>query len=87
MGRRIPTYDFDPWDGQRLDADECGVELNSLETAFEMAFQAAKEMLADGFLKSEDRSRSAFQVIDERGHAQFTFEFSTAPAEPHYSRV
>ncbi len=83
----MPTYYCDLWDGQRLDADDCGVELNSLETAFEMAFQTAKEMLADGLLKSENRSRWAFQVIDERGHAQFTFEFSTAPAEPHYSRV
>ncbi len=83
----MPTYYFDLWDGQRLDADECGVELSTLETAFEMAFQTAKEMLADGLLKSEDRSRWAFQVADERGHAQFTFEFSKALLEPHYSRV
>ena len=83
----MPTYYFDLWDGQRLVPDECGIDLSGLETAFEMAFQTAKEMLADGLLNSEERSRWALQVVDERGHAQFTFEFSMALAEPQYSHV
>ncbi len=83
----MPTYYFDLWDGQRLVPDECGIELSGLETAFEVAFQKAKEILAGGLLKSEDRSRWALQVVDERGRAQFTFEFSNALSEPHYSRV
>ncbi len=83
----MPTYYFDLWDGQRLDPDESGVELSGLESAFEVAFQTAKEMLADGLLKNQNRTQWALQVVDERGHAQFTFEFSTALAEPHHSRV
>jgi hypothetical protein len=84
----MPMYYFNFWDGQWLDAGECGVKLNGLRTAFEMASQTAKrQMLADGLLKSEDRSRWASQGIDERSHAQFTFEFSKALAEPYYSQA
>ncbi len=83
----MPTYYFDLWDGQQLDPDEIGVELSTLEAAFEMAVRTAEEMLSDGSLKGHDRSDWAFKVIDERGAYLFTFEFSKAVAEPHYSRV
>jgi hypothetical protein len=44
-------------------------------------------MLDDGTLKGEDRSDWAFKVIDERGRLLFTFEFTKALMDPHYSRA
>lgn len=83
----MPTYYFDLWNGQQLDPDEFGLELSSLEAAFEMAVRTAKEMLHDAALKGEDRSAWAFKVIDERGGLLFTFEFTKAFADPHYSQA
>ncbi len=83
----MPTFYFDLWDGHRIDPDEQGVELRGMEAAFEMAVRTAREMLADAQLKVQDRSGWAFRVHDEQGRRLFTFRFSNALPEPHYSRA
>jgi len=83
----MPTFYFGLWNGHQLDSDEQGVELNGTEEAFEMAVKAAREMLADARLKGEDRSHWAFHVHDEQARKLFTFRFTGAVPEPHYSRT
>jgi hypothetical protein len=83
----MPTFYFGLWNGHQLDPDDQGVELNGTEEAFEMAVKAAREMLADAHLKGEDRSHWAFRVHDEQGRRLFTFRFTGAVPEPHYSRA
>ena len=83
----MPTFYFGLWDGRRLDPDEQGVELKGTEEAFEMAVKAARQMLGEAQLKGDDRSGWAFRVHDEQGRRLFTFRFTGALPEPHYSRV
>ena len=83
----MPTFYFGLWDGHQLDPDEQGVELRGTEEAFEMAVRAARQMLAEAQPRGEDRSGWAFRVHDERGRRLFTFRFSGALPEPHYSRA
>jgi hypothetical protein len=83
----MPTFYFSLWDGRRLDPDEQGVELKGTEEAFEMAVKAARQMLGEAQLKGDDRSGWAFRVHDEQGRRLFTFRFTGALPEPHYSRV
>ncbi len=83
----MPTFYFGLWDGHRIDPDEQGVELKGTEDAFEMAVRTAREMLADAQLKGDDRSGWAFRVHDEQGRRLFTFRFTGALPEPHYSRT
>jgi hypothetical protein len=83
----MPTFYFGLWNGHQLDPDEQGVELNGTEEAFEMAVKTARAMLAEAQLKEEDRSGWAFRVHDEQGRRLFTFRFTGALPEPHYSRV
>ncbi len=84
-GAKMPTFYFDLWDGHRIEPDEQGVELRGTEAAFEMAVRAAREMLADAQLKGADHSGWAFHVKDEQGRRLFTFRFTGALPEPHYS--
>jgi hypothetical protein len=83
----MPTFYFGLWDGHQLDPDEQGVELKGTEDAFEMAVKAAREILAEAQPKGQDRSGWAFRVHDEQGRRLFTFRFTGALPEPHYSRV
>ncbi len=81
------TFYFGLWDGYQLDPDEQGVELRGTEDAFEMAVKMAREILAEAQLRGEDRSGWAFRVHDERGRRLFTFRFTAALPEPHYSHA
>ncbi len=81
----MPTFYFGLWDGHRILPDEQGVELRGAEDAFEMAVRAARELLAKAQFKGEDRSGWAFRVHDEQGRRLFTFRFTGALPEPHYS--
>ena len=83
----MPTYYFDLWNGQRLEPDEAGVELSSLEAAFEITVRTAREMLSDARITRQDRSAWAFQVRDERGPPLFNFPLSCAAVDPHYTRA
>jgi hypothetical protein len=83
----MPTFYFGLWNGHQLDPDEQGVKLNGTEEAFEMVVKTARAMLAEAQLKEEDRSGWAFRVHDEQGRRLFTFRFTGALPEPHYSRV
>ena len=83
----MPTFYFGLWNGHKLDPDEDGVELKGTEEAFEMVVKAARQMLGEAQLKGEDRSNWAFRVHDEQGRRLFTFRFTGALPEPHYSRV
>ncbi len=83
----MPTFYFGLWDGHRIDPDEQGVELKGTEDAFEMAVRTAREVLSNAQTNGEDRSGWAFRVHDEHGRRLFTFRFTGALPEPHYSRV
>ena len=83
----MPIFYFGLWNGHQLDPDEQGVELKGTEEAFEMAVKAARQMLGEAQLKGDDRSGWAFRVHDEQGRRLFTFRFTGALPEPHYSRV
>ena len=86
-GAEMPTYYFDLWNGQRLEPDECGVELSGLEAAFEMTVRTAREMLSDATIRGEDRSAWVFKVRDERGLPLLNFSLSAAAVDPHYTRA
>ena len=83
----MPIFYFGLWNGHQLDPDEQGVELKGTEEAFEMAVKTARAMLAEAHLGSDNRSNWAFRVHDEQGRKLFTFRFTGALPEPHYSRV
>ncbi len=83
----MPTFYFGLWDGHRIKPDEHGVKLSGMGEAFEMAVRTAREMLANGRSKGEDRSDWAFHVHDEHGRRLFTFRFTVAAIDPHYSRT
>ncbi len=83
----MPTFYFGLWDGHRINPDEQGVELRGTEDAFEMAVRTARQMLAESQGRGEDRSGWAFRVHDEHGRRLFTFRFTGALPEPHYSRA
>ena len=81
----MPIFYFNLWDGHQIDHDDQGVELRAAEDAFEMAVGTAREMLAEAQTNDEDRSGWAFRVHDEHGRRLFTFRFTSALPEPHYS--
>ena len=83
----MPIFYFGLWNGHQLDPDEQGVQLKGTEEAFEIAVKAARQMLGEAQLKKEDRSGWAFRVHDEQGRRLFTFRFTGALPEPHYSRA
>ncbi len=83
----MPIFYFGLWNGHQLDPDEQGVELKGTEEAFEMAVKTARAMLAEAHLGSDNRSNWAFRVHDEQGRKLFTFRFTGALPEPHYSRA
>ena len=83
----MPIFYFGLWNGHQLDPDEQGVELKGTEEAFEMAVKTAQAMLAEAQPGSDDRSTWAFRMHDEQGRKLFTFRFTGALPEPHYSRA
>ncbi len=83
----MPTFYFGLWDGHRIRPDEYGVHLKGIENAFEVAVRTAREIMTNSRFRGEDRSGWAFHVHDEQGRRLFTFRFTGALPEPHYSRV
>jgi hypothetical protein len=61
--------------GPKLSADEIGLELPDLETAYLEAFDAAQTMWGELLSERSDPQIRAFEITDERGQLLLTLPF------------
>jgi hypothetical protein len=63
----MPRYFFHHRDGNVLDRDEDGLEMEDLDAAYLEAFEAAKEMWIEGIRDMRNPSRQQFEINDADG--------------------
>ncbi len=71
----VPHYFFHFRDGNLLEYDEDGLEMQDLETAYLEAFETAKETWVEGIRRMRNPSRQQFEIADIDGRTLLTVPF------------
>ena len=71
----MPRYFFHIG-GEHPASDPEGCDYGTLEDARQDAVQAASEMVAEGIISGEDRSKDVFNIADESGLTVLSVPFS-----------
>ncbi len=72
----MPRYHFNFFDDTAYFADEVGVELDSVETAFLEAFRGAQDIWHERLRQRRDPRACSFDVTDHQGAVLFVLPFA-----------
>jgi hypothetical protein len=83
VGKTVPRYYFDEYDGETVTQDDEGLELNGIEAARAEARKALPDIARDVLPEDGDRRTMVVKVRDEAGKVVITATLSllieTAP--------
>jgi hypothetical protein len=72
----VPRYFFHIRDGDRIEADEFGVDLSGTEAVREEALITAGQMVRDAARAGQNVFARSFEVVDEAGAPVLSFAFA-----------
>jgi hypothetical protein len=74
----VPVFYFNFWDHKAYVSDPKGIELPDLDAVRRRALDAAREIVEDGKVQGDDRTRWKFEIKDNTDRTVLTMPFSAA---------